>query len=132
MIYNLTIFNNFKIFPYRSPRKKAAILDLPHFWKLPKKREVTFIGFIIWRASRDYSIRKVPCICSFQVPACGPWTAMEPMLHACTLLIWWFIRDIFLLTDDIIKLLFLLLTIRKSYRQNLCQIFMCALGFISN
>ena len=48
---------------------------------------------------------------------------MEPMLHACTLLTWWFISDIFLLRDDIIKLLILLLTIRKSYRQNLCQMF---------
>ena len=59
MIYNSTIFNDIKIFPYRSPRKNSAILDLPHFRKLPKGHEVALIGFTIWRTSRDYSIKKI-------------------------------------------------------------------------
>ena len=47
VVSNLTIFDKIKIFLYESPREKSIILNLTHFWKMPKEHEVALIGFAI-------------------------------------------------------------------------------------
>ena len=58
MVSNLTIFDNIKSFPYESPHKKSIILNLSHFWKMPKGDGVALIGFAIWRFSRAQFIKR--------------------------------------------------------------------------
>ena len=71
-IENSIIFDDIKIFPNGNPRKKSSILDLPHIWKMPKGHEVALISFTIWRASRDYSIKKVHAYATFRFHPVAP------------------------------------------------------------
>ena len=92
MINNSTIFDDTKIFPYRSPHKNSAILDLPHFWKLPKGHEVALISFTTWRTSRDYSIKKIHVYATIRyhpvAPGLNP-VNCEHSIHLSIAFIFW-------------------------------------------